>query len=116
MLTAFPHPVGEGFIVTVPEADYFAADGTRIEGRGVAPDVATTSGDALIAVGERVRSILPYAGAVWLGGSFTALRRWEEAERAWRDALAIAPNDAARTSIEARIAAVRKLRAEQSQK
>lgn len=112
MLTALPHPVGDGFIVTVPEADYFAADGTRLEGRGVAPDIATTSGDAPIAVGERVRAILPYAAAVWLAGWFTTLRRWDEAERAWRDALAVAPNDAARTSIEARIAAVQKARAD----
>lgn len=114
MLTALPHPVGEGFIVTVPEADYYAADGTRLEGRGVEPDVVASSPDALIAVGELVRTILPYAGAVWLAGAFTNRGRWDEAESAWRDALALAPSAEALTSIEARIAAIQKARAEHS--
>lgn len=112
MLTALPHPVGEGFILTVPEADYYAADGTRLEGHGVEPDISASSGDALIAAGNEVKRSLPYAGAVWLGYSYTTLRRFDDAERAWRDALALAPSSAARDFVTARIAAVARARSE----
>jgi hypothetical protein len=107
LLTALPHPVGDGFIVTVPEADFIAADGTRIEGNGVEPDLRANGGEAMIVVGEQVRRELPYAGAVWLGFSYMTLRRYDESERAWLEALALAPTDASKRAIEARLAAAR---------
>lgn len=112
MLTALPHPLGEGFIMTIPEADYYAADGTRLEGHGVEPDIfAKQGGEALIVVGREIQKIEPYGGTVWLANSYTTLQRYDDAERAWKEALTMAPSEAAKTFIQARIDAVRKLRA-----
>lgn len=108
MLTALPHPVGEGFIITVPEADYFAADGTRLEGRGVAIDLPAMAGEELIVAGQEASKVAPYGASIWLGTSYETLKRYAEAERAWRQALTLAPDDSARKTIGDRIEAVRK--------
>jgi carboxyl-terminal processing protease len=46
MLTVTRHEVGEGWIVWVPTIDYLTGQGTRLDGRGVIPDIATSSEEA----------------------------------------------------------------------
>ncbi|HEX8693052.1 MAG TPA: S41 family peptidase [Longimicrobium sp.] len=95
MLTGPPFPVGDGWILVVPEADYYAADGTRLEGTGVAPHVAVPSADALGAVGERIRGEHPYAGALLRAAAGVETRRWSEAERWYLEARRLEPDSAA---------------------
>lgn len=47
MLSALPHHVGSGWVLILPEADYYTAGGHRLEGTGVAPDIISTSAAAL---------------------------------------------------------------------
>lgn len=95
MLSAPPQGIGDGWVLRVPEADYFAADGTRLEGVGVEPDVAAGAAGALGVVGERIRAEHPYAGALLVGQGHADAARWAEAERAYRAVLAAAPDSAA---------------------
>lgn len=95
MLSGPPHPVGDGWILVLPVADYYAADGTRLEGRGVLPDIAVRSDSAFVVVAERVRARDPYAGALLLGSGHAAANRQAEAERWLREARRLAPDSMA---------------------
>jgi Flp pilus assembly protein TadD len=95
MLSAPPHSIGEGWMLVLPEADYYAADGTRLEGRGVDPHVATTSAEAPYEVARRLQARDPYIGALMLGSFSTATTKWPEAERWFGEAARLAPDSAA---------------------
>jgi Flp pilus assembly protein TadD len=95
MLTALPHPIGDGWVLVVPEADYYAADGTRLEGRGVEPDVRVKMADASIAAAERIAFPSPYARSLMLGWANMSSRRTAEGERWYREALRLAPDSLA---------------------
>jgi hypothetical protein len=95
MLSAPPHPVGDGWMMIFPEADYIAADGTRLEGNGVRPHVAVASDRALATVAERLRSEQPYAGALLLGAAHQEANRLPDAERWFGEALRLAPDSLA---------------------
>ncbi len=47
MLSGEQVPIGDGWMVMLPTADYYAADGYRIDGAGVEPDVHAPSREAL---------------------------------------------------------------------
>jgi hypothetical protein len=112
MLMALPHPLRDGWIATIPEADFIAADGTRLEGKGVEPHVKTESNGVFFAVADRIETELPYSAAVLRGGSHTTLNRPQEAERAYRSALRVvdrqrpAPGAASRASVHRRLAGI----------
>ncbi|GAC1690166.1 MAG: hypothetical protein NVS9B3_08750 [Gemmatimonadaceae bacterium] len=92
MLAAPPHMLGDGWVLILPEADFYAADGTRLEGVGVAPHVATSSADAMVHVADRIRERDPYAATVLLAESYTT-SEWPptaNGERWWREALRLA--------------------------
>jgi hypothetical protein len=95
MLSAPPHPVGDGWVMIFPEADYFAADGTRLEGNGVRPHVAVASDRALATVAERIGAEHPYAGALLLGTAHLEANRLPDAERWFGEALRLAPDSIA---------------------
>jgi hypothetical protein len=95
MLSAPPHAVGDGWMMIFPEADYFAADGTRLEGNGVRPHVAVASDRALATVAERIRAEQPYAGALLLGAAHQEANRLPEAERWFGEAVRLAPDSMA---------------------
>ncbi len=95
MLSAPPHAVGDGWMLVYPEADYYTADGKRLEGPGVAPHVATPSARAMDAVAARLRQRAPYAAALLLGLAHSEAARWSEAGRAYREALRLEPDSAA---------------------
>jgi hypothetical protein len=111
MLLALPQPLSDGFVVTVPRADYYTADGTRLEGRGVEPDVRTPAGEAFVAVAKRIRQTKPHPGNLLLGGVYMSLKRWDESERAYRTALTLATTDAQRAVIERQLQALASARA-----
>jgi hypothetical protein len=106
MFLALPRPLTDGFIVVVPKAAYYTADGARLEGRGVEPHLTSTSDDALVVVAKRIRETRPFAGSLLLGGVYMTLRRWNEAERAYRAALALAPTDADRAIVQRQLDAL----------
>ena len=108
VLTALPHAVGEGFIVTVPEADYYAPGGFRLEGNGVGVDLA--SADPNVAVDEEIRKTMPYPGLEMLGQVAFNRKQFDAAEQYWIEARAIAPSEASRRVLDQRIAAVRRAR------
>jgi tetratricopeptide (TPR) repeat protein len=95
MLSAPPHPVGDGWVMIFPEADYIAADGTRLEGNGVRPHVAVASDRAFATVAERIRVEQPYAGALLLGAAHQEANRLPDAERWFGEALRLAPDSMA---------------------
>jgi len=90
MLTALPHALREGWILIVPEADFIAADGQRLEGAGVEPDVSVPSNEVFLAVADRLMRTTPFAASVLRAGSLVSLRRTADAERAYRDAIRLA--------------------------
>jgi hypothetical protein len=106
MLTALPHAVGEGFIVTVPEADYYAEDGFRIEGNGVDPQVF--SRDPNVEVDQTIRTTMPYPALEMLGQVAFNRRQFDAAERYWTNALALASTEAGKRALNQRIAEARK--------
>jgi C-terminal processing protease CtpA/Prc len=106
LLTALPHQVGDGFIVTVPEADYFTEAGTRIEGNGIWPDVVVD--DPHTAVMEEIRKTMPYPATLMLATLAYNRRQFAAAEKYWIDAKALASTDAERQVIDRRIAQARK--------
>jgi hypothetical protein len=108
MLTALPHPVGDGFIVTVPEADYYTEDGVRLEGKGVEPHIV--SDDPNVTVDREIRKTLPYPALSMLGQIAFNRRQFEAAERHWTEALGFAVTDANRRWTEQRIARARQAR------
>ena len=100
LFLALPHALSDGFIVVFPKADYYTADGVRLEGNGVKPDIECASSEALIVIGKRIRRTRPYAGEVFLGSVYMPLGRLDDAERAFRAALAGAPTDADRARMQ----------------
>jgi hypothetical protein len=95
VLTALPHTVGEDFVLLLPEGDYYAADGTRLEGNGVTPHIATTSQEAPLAAAHEVEKYQPVDGAVFIATTAIPLARWDTAFAALDRALAARPNDLA---------------------
>ncbi len=87
MLLALPHALGDGWVAVVPEADFVAADGTRLEGRGVEPHVPCASDHVFLEVADRLDKELPYSAALLRGGSYEQLKRPDDALRAYRAAL-----------------------------
>jgi hypothetical protein len=108
MLTALPHPVGEGFVVTVPEADYYTEDGIRIEGRGVKPHIA--SDDPNVTVAREIQKTVPYPALTMLGQIAFNRKQYAEAERYWTEALGFAVTEASKRVMERRIEAARRAR------
>ncbi len=87
MLTALPHDAGQGWVIVVPEADYIAADGTRLEGRGVTPDIATSANEALLFAGRQIAREYPAPGAIVEGQAHASRGRWPAADSAYGEAL-----------------------------
>lgn len=56
MLNGELFELGNGFKMLIPTADYYAVDGYRIDGQGVAPDIVTQPGNALDAAMEMLDS------------------------------------------------------------
>lgn len=112
MLMALPHALSEGWVVRIPEADFIASDGARLEAKGVEPDVKAAPKDVLFAVADRIEATVPYSAAMLRAESYEALKRPEEAERAYRGALRLAdqqrpaPSLAARVFVHKRLAAI----------
>jgi hypothetical protein len=95
MLAAPPHPVGQGWLLTLPEADYFAVDGTRLEGRGVAPHVTTRPVDALGVVADSLIAAHPYAAAMVRGAARAEAARYAEGAAAYAEAHRLEPDSLA---------------------
>jgi tetratricopeptide (TPR) repeat protein len=116
MLTALPKAVEDGWLITVPEADFIAADGTRLEGNGVQPDIKVTSNEVFIAVAGQIEKKLPFSAAMLRGSSYEALKRPADAEKAYRASLKVADSQApkpdvkTRAGIHKRLAAILKMR------
>jgi len=89
MLMALPHALTDGWVVIVPEADFIAADGSRLEGRGVEPQVQTSPNDVYIAAADQMASFLPYSAAIIRAQSSESLKRLQDAEKAYRSALKV---------------------------
>jgi hypothetical protein len=90
MLTALPHGLPDGWIVTVPEADFITADATRLEGAGVTPHIPSESNEVYLRLADRLAPTDPFSAALIRGGSLSTLGRPAEAERAYREALRVA--------------------------
>lgn len=56
MLSSRRFELGQGWRLVLPAADYVTAEGLRLEGRGVTPDIHATSGDALGTAIQRLNS------------------------------------------------------------
>ena len=110
VLTALPHPVGEGWVLLVPEGDFYMVDGTRLEGTGVTPHIATTSAEAPLMAAREIEKHEPADGALFAGASLITLARWDEAFVSLERALALRPNDRATLYQLGRAAAVSKQR------
>jgi tetratricopeptide (TPR) repeat protein len=95
VLAQLPHNVGEDFVLLIPEADYYAADGTRLEGNGVTPHIEATSQEAALAAAREIERYQPVDGAVFVAVSAIPLARWDTAFAALDRALAARPNDLA---------------------
>lgn len=90
MLIALPFALRDGWVATVPVGDFITADGTRLEGLGVEPDLKTEPGEVFMAIAEKISRTLPYSAAALRGGSNESLKRTAEAERYYRLALQVA--------------------------
>lgn len=112
MLTALPHTVGDGWLVTVPEADFVTADGVRLEGKCVEPDIKIASNDVFLEVANQIEKSLPFSAAALRGGSYESMKRLEEAEKAYRKSLSLSdsqnpkPNAKTLASVHKRLAAI----------
>jgi hypothetical protein len=107
MLMALPHALGDGWVMTIPEADFVLPDGSRLEGRGVPPDVSTRADQVFVAVAEALAATLPFSAAALRGGTLEAMKRLPDAERAYRQAIGLVTAQAPRPG-PAAVAAVRK--------
>jgi len=114
LFLALPHSLPDGFVVVFPKADYYTADGVRLEGKGVTPDIQCASGEALVVVAKRIRRTRPFAGNVLLGSVYVAIGRLDDAERAYRAALSGAPTDADRAVVQRQLDAIAARRARTS--
>jgi carboxyl-terminal processing protease len=91
MLSAPPHDIGGGWVLVLPESDYYTADGVRLEGRGVAPDIDVASADATLAVAGQLGSRAPLAAATLTAAAHARALRWAHATHAYADALRADP-------------------------
>jgi len=87
MLMALPHALPDGWVAVVPEADFFTADGIRLESRGVEPHLKCPSDRVFLEVADRLERDIPYSAAVLRGASYEALKRDDDALRAYRAGL-----------------------------
>lgn len=94
MLTALPHAVGDGFIVRLPEADYYATGGVRLEGNGVSPHVEAQRGREFLVVADSLAARSPLAAAVIRGNAFYNLRDFAAADRYFAEAERLSPKNA----------------------
>jgi C-terminal processing protease CtpA/Prc len=101
VLVALPHVVGDGFVVLVPEADYYARGTIRLEGRGVEPDLSTD--DPHIAVGREIQQSMPFNALLFMARVYSSRGKYAEAERLWTEALALTTNEGSKRSIQASI-------------
>jgi hypothetical protein len=92
MLTALPHGLGDGWVLVVPEADFYAFDGTRLDGRGVTPHIEVPPDEAVVAAGREIGKINAYAGAVVRSLALAGVGRWQDAVDAYREAAALSPD------------------------
>lgn len=95
MLSGIPHPVGEGWALILPVADYFTADGVRLEGVGVAPHIRVPSNRTLAVVAQRMRSHDPYTAALLQGAAEREARNVSAAAGAYLAAARMQPDSAA---------------------
>ena len=120
MLTALPHGLRDGWVATIPQADFITADGRRLEGAGVEPDVRSDPDEAFLAVASRLPGTLPFSAEMLRGGSYEALKKPDEAERSYRAALRVVdrqtpvPPPAARAAIHRRLANIRKAKGDRA--
>ena len=120
MLTALPQGLRDGWVATIPRADYVTADGKRLEGVGVEPDVKTDPNDVFIAVADRLAATLPFSAAALRAGSYETLKRPELAERHYRQALTLTerqsppPSAASRAWIHKRLANILKTKGDRA--
>jgi carboxyl-terminal processing protease len=91
MLSAPPHHVGDGWILVLPESDYFTEEGIRLEGRGVAPHISVRSADAMLGVVAHLRTRSPVAAAMLEGHVHADARRWALATHSWVNAIELEP-------------------------
>jgi hypothetical protein len=91
MLTALPHDLGQGWVLVLPEADYYASDGVRLEGRGVTPHISVPWREAIAAAGTEIGKSDARSGAVVRAVAFMWLARWMDAVTAYREAASIGP-------------------------
>ena len=103
MLTALPQPLRDGWVTTIPEADFIAADFTRLEGHGVEPHVRTNPNDAYFAVADRIANEMPYSAAVLRGNYYEAQNRPQDAEPAYRSALRLVDRQRPEPSLASRV-------------
>jgi hypothetical protein len=119
MLTALPHALRDGWVVTIPQADFITADGRRLEGSGVEPDVKVDPDNAFLAVADRIAARLPFSAEMLRGGSYEALKRPDDAERSFRAALRVAdgqtpvPTAPQRAVVHKRLAKLREAKGDQ---
>ena len=119
MLTALPHPLRDGWVATIPQADFITAENRRLEGVGVEPDVKTDPNDVFLAVADRLPAALPFSAEVLRGGSYETLKRPDDAERSLRAALRVVdrqtprPAAADRAAVHKRLARLRKAKGDQ---
>lgn len=112
MLMALPHGLSEGWVVRIPESDFIASDGARLEAKGVEPGVKTAANDVFLAVADQIEASLPYSAAVLRGAIYEGLKRPADAERAYRVALRLAdqqrpvPGLASRASVHKSLAGI----------
>ena len=99
ILAAVPHPVGDGWVLTLPEGDYYAGDGVRIEGRGVHPHVKIAARDALLPIADSLRRREPYGAALLAAHNYASwysnddrVERGKRSERWAREAMRLAPD------------------------
>ncbi|MCK4548079.1 MAG: S41 family peptidase [Candidatus Eisenbacteria sp.] len=57
MLWITEHEVGEGWILWVPTVDYLTGQGVRLDGRGVVPDIETSSEEAFQAARKHLNAV-----------------------------------------------------------
>jgi len=89
-------------VLVLPEADYYTADGVRLEGRGVSPQVEVPPADAMLVIADSLRPKSPYAAALLsFQGALQGVTRqnsnarYANAERWAREALRLAPDSLA---------------------
>jgi tetratricopeptide (TPR) repeat protein len=95
VLTAPAHPVGDGWLLVLPVADFYTGDGIRLEGVGVTPDIAVASADAIGAVARRLEQTDRYAAAMLAGLAHFEAQRRGDAEKSYQEASRLQPDSIA---------------------